>query len=79
MFSAANGHTETVKALIDGGADVDAETKKGTTALKFAASKGHTEMVEILSRRSLPVSRPRAGGSQGRDPSFGGKQAGAKE
>jgi ankyrin repeat protein len=48
MLSAAGGHAETVKALIDGGADVNAKTPKGVTASMYAASQGHTGIVEIL-------------------------------
>jgi ankyrin repeat protein len=34
--------------LLDNGADVDARTKDGTTALKIAQEKGHKEIVALL-------------------------------
>jgi len=37
-----------VKALLDAGTDVNAKDKDGGTALKFADSRGYTEIVEIL-------------------------------
>jgi ankyrin repeat protein len=48
MQAAREGHTETVKALIEGGVDVNAKTPKGSTALMFAAREGHTETVKAL-------------------------------
>jgi ankyrin repeat protein len=53
MFAALNGHTETVKSLIDSGADVNVKTKYGQvaygqTALMFAARGDHTKIAKIL-------------------------------
>jgi ankyrin repeat protein len=48
MEAARTGNTEAVRALIDGGVDVNAKTEKGTAALMFAASKGHAETVTAL-------------------------------
>ena len=48
MFAAYEGRTETVKTLIDAGADVNAKHNKGRTTLMVAAKKGHTEIMEIL-------------------------------
>ncbi len=39
---------EKVRALIDAGADVNAATEKGSTALMFAVYKGHVEIVKLL-------------------------------
>ena len=48
MMAAGLGRTETVKALIELGADVNAKHKNGATALMAAAGQGHTEIVDIL-------------------------------
>jgi ankyrin repeat protein len=48
MLAAERGHTETAKALIDAGADVNAKGKGNKTALMLAAKMGHTGIVEIL-------------------------------
>ena len=50
MAASANGHKEVVKALISAGANVNAKANDwtGTTALRFASRKGHTEIVNIL-------------------------------
>lgn len=37
-----------VKALLDGGADVNAKNKKGTTALTHAMKNGNTGLVKLL-------------------------------
>lgn len=46
--AALRGHTQTVRALINGGADVHSKTKSGHTALHAAASLGKTETVNAL-------------------------------
>ena len=48
MWAAGWGHTEMMKVLIAAGADVDAQTKDGLTALMFAAAFGHTEIVQAV-------------------------------
>ncbi len=48
MTAASTGHTETVKALLAAGADVNATSEKGGTALMGAAMEGHTEIVQLL-------------------------------
>jgi len=49
LVAARNGDTETVKALVAKGVDVNARrTPEGWTALHFAASGAHLEIVEIL-------------------------------
>lgn len=43
-----NGHTETVKLLIEKGADVNAKNILCVTALTLASIYGHTEIISIL-------------------------------
>ena len=42
------GRTETVKLLIDAGADLNAVDNNGKTALHHASSKGNTDIVRLL-------------------------------
>lgn len=42
------GHTNTVKALLNAGAEVDAKDDKGKTTLMRATEKGHAEIVQLL-------------------------------
>ena len=48
MTASLKGHTEIVKALLDKGADVNAKSKDGVTALMWASQDGHTEIVKAL-------------------------------
>jgi ankyrin repeat protein len=48
MLAAANGHTETVKLLLDRGAAIDVRDNEGKTALVWAREKGHTEIVQLI-------------------------------
>ncbi|NIR13822.1 MAG: ankyrin repeat domain-containing protein, partial [Desulfobacterales bacterium] len=48
--AAKKGHREIVKALVAAGADVNARTTGGVTALFAAESEGHTAVVEILKK-----------------------------
>lgn len=48
MVSAMIGHPATIRTLIDGGADVNAKSKNGTTALMLASENGNTDIVRIL-------------------------------
>ena len=43
-----NGNQDSVKELIDAGADVNLLTKKEGTAAEYAKSRGHTEIVALL-------------------------------
>src|SRR5947208_14345031 len=42
------GDAKAVKALLDKGADVNAKSEIGITALWIAATKGHRDVVELL-------------------------------
>ena len=48
MFAAAGGLSDTVKLLLDNGADVNARTEVGGTALIYAAAMGQLECVKLL-------------------------------
>lgn len=47
-WAALMGHTETTRALISEGAEVDARNEEGQTALHWAALRGHKETVQAL-------------------------------
>jgi hypothetical protein len=56
LFEAARtGDRARVVQLLDGGADVNAATRYGVTALGFAASMGHLEIVKLLVERGANV------------------------
>ena len=48
MIAAGAGNMESVTALIEAGADVNAASEKGTTAMFTAATKGHLEVIKVL-------------------------------
>lgn len=48
MWAAADRHPEVVKTLIEHGADLQARTKKGFTALHFAAREGDFDSARLL-------------------------------
>ena len=48
MWAAAEQHPDVVKALIEAEADLQAHTKKGFTALHFAAREGDQESARLL-------------------------------
>lgn len=48
IYSAFNGHTTVAEYLLKKGAEVNATTENGSTALLFAARFGHIEVVELL-------------------------------
>jgi Ankyrin repeats (3 copies) len=52
MLAAANGHMETVKLLLDRGADLNVRDNEGKTALVWAREKGHTEIVQLIEAAS---------------------------
>jgi ankyrin repeat protein len=48
MGATVEGRLESVKLLLELGAQVDAENDKGQTALVMASGPGHTEIREAL-------------------------------
>ena len=55
MPAAANGRADTVKLLLDAGADIDRPNKYGWTALMQAAMWGHTGVMELLIQAGADV------------------------
>ena len=56
LWAAARaGDTVRVTAALDTGADVNAKTRYGATALTFAADRGHIEVVKLLISRGADV------------------------
>ena len=55
--AAVLGEAETVRALLDGGAAVDAADTKGRTALGMAVGGGHVEVARLLLDRGADVNR----------------------
>ena len=51
-LAAIHGDVETVKVLLEAGADVNAADKIGMTPLHYAASRGHGEVVKVLLKES---------------------------
>ena len=49
------GDAARVTAALDKGADVNAKTRYGATALTFAADRGHVEIVKLLIARGADV------------------------
>jgi ankyrin repeat protein len=48
ICAAMNGHTDTVKMLVEHKANIDSQHKYGWTALMYAARNGHTATVKML-------------------------------
>jgi outer membrane protein assembly factor BamB len=55
MAAARKGDPAAVRKLLDDGADVNARTEYGATALHFACDKGHLEVVKLLIDRQADV------------------------
>lgn len=55
LDAAAAGQTDLVKALLDGGANIEIKNNVGATALILAAAKGHSEVVKLLLDRGAAV------------------------
>ena len=56
MFAVTNMHTDTAKALLGKGADVNVKARDGSTALMLAASSGDREIVRELLSKGADVS-----------------------
>ena len=48
LKSVFEGDRKEAESLLQVGADIEARTKKGSTALIVAAARGHTSLVELL-------------------------------
>jgi ankyrin repeat protein len=55
IVTAANGKTETVKALLNRGASIRATDKEGKTALMWAARNGRQDVVPVLLEKGAEV------------------------
>ena len=54
MFAAAEGQTEVVRTLLSHGASFEKTDDDGESALDFARSNGHTEVVQLLEKAARP-------------------------
>lgn len=59
ILAAGHGHVETVRVLLDHGADVNATDVSGWTALHAAAYKGSIEVMQLLLERGAVMPRNR--------------------
>lgn len=55
MMSTLKGHTDTVRVLLNQGADINARDYFGSTALIIAAENGHSEIVKLLLDKGADV------------------------
>jgi outer membrane protein assembly factor BamB len=55
LRAAKAGDAKSVEAALAKGADVNAKTSYGATALSFAADKGHTEVVRVLIQHKADI------------------------
>jgi ankyrin repeat protein len=83
MWAAAEHHASVVRTLIEAGADLQAHTRKGFTALHFAARDGDLEVTRLLLGAGVNVnirSQPEpseSGRGRGEGPGAGGTGKGA--
>ena len=73
MWAASERHPDVVKVLIDKGADLQARTKKGFSALHFAAREGDIETARLLLAAGMDInirSQPAGGGARIGGPSY---------
>jgi len=72
MLAARNGNPDALKALIDGGANVNAkETLRGTTALMWATDEVHPAAVKYLIERGADIKARSNSAPRGRGPALG--------
>ena len=64
MWAAGEHHPDVVQALVEHGADLQAHTRKGFTALHFAAREGDLETHARAARRRREHQRPVAAGAR---------------
>ena len=48
MWASEHGYLDVAKLLIEGGADVNAQSNNGNTALMLASIREHTEVAKLL-------------------------------
>lgn len=86
MWAAAERHSGVVKILIDAKADLQARTKRGFTALHFAAREGDQDSIRVLLAAGVSVNvlaqpdapaKGKAGDAETVEPVPGGATAGA--
>jgi len=58
MSASKKGSADVVKLLLSHGADVNASTKAGKTALDYARKKGHQEIVKLLTAEATKAPAP---------------------
>jgi ankyrin repeat protein len=56
MWAAARGHVEVVKALLESGAELNARTRKGRTAVDIATQEGRHDITALLRDTDEPLS-----------------------
>jgi len=63
MWSVAAGHIDASRALLDGGADINAASASGFTPIMFAARTGSTTLSELLLARGARINDAAADGT----------------
>lgn len=53
MYACAGGHVQTVRVLLDAGANVEDHNENGHTPLMEAASAGHVEIAKVMTKNIL--------------------------
>ena len=72
MEAARTGNVDTIKVLLDRGANVNAvETLRGTTPLMWAADEGHAPAIKLLIERGADIKARSALVERGRGPALG--------